>query len=123
MLNGVKNFLELINNNWTTIVVIIGLLVAISQKIKTYLSKSDKEKIEIARKQIQEIILELITDAEVDYNEWNEAGSIKRSQVIMKIFADYPVLSKAINQEELIAWIDDMIDESLKALRKIIENQ
>ena len=33
----------------------------------------------------------------------------------------YPVLSKAINQEELIAWIDSEIDNSLKTLRDVIE--
>lgn len=68
--------------------------------------------------------MKLISDAEVDYEDWNKAGSIKRAQVIQKIFTDYPVLSKVANQEELIKWIDTMIDESLKELRKIVaQNQ
>lgn len=120
VLNGVKNFLELINQNWTVIVIIIGLVLAIAKKAKNYFSKSDEEKIEIAKQQIKEIIFKLISDAEVDYEEWKKAGSIKRSQVIEEIFVEYPILSKAVNQEELIKWIDEIIDEALVTLREIV---
>lgn len=124
MLDGVKNFLQFINDNWTSIIIIISLIIAIVQKAKSYLSKSNDEKIAAAKSQIKEVILKLISDAEVDYEDWNKAGSIKRAQVIQKIFTDYPVLSKVVNQEELIEWIDTMIDESLKELRKIVaQNQ
>ena len=124
MLDGVKNFLQFINDNWTSIIIIISLIIAIVQKTKSYLSKSNDEKIASAKLQIKEVILKLISDAEVDYEDWNKAGSIKRAQVIQKIFTDYPVLSKVANQEELIKWIDTMIDESLKELRKIVaQNQ
>ena len=120
-MNGIQNFLTLINENWTSIIVIIGLLLAIVKKAKSYFSKSNDEKIAIAKAQTQETILKMITDAEVDFNEWNQAGSIKRSQVIDMIFKDYPVLSKVVNQKEIIAWIDKEIDNSLKVLRKVIE--
>ena len=124
MLDGVKNFLQFINDNWTSIIIIISLIIAIAQKVKSYLAKSNDEKIASAKSQIKEVILKLISDAEVDYEDWNKAGSIKRAQVIQKIFTDYPVLSKVVNQEELIKWIDTMIDESLKELRKIVaQNQ
>lgn len=124
MLDGVKNFLQFINDNWTSIIIIISLIIAVVQKTKSYLSKSNDEKIASAKSQIKEVILKLISDAEVDYEDWNKAGSIKRAQVIQKIFTDYPVLSKVANQEELIKWIDTMIDESLKELRKIVaQNQ
>ena len=100
------------------------MIIAIIQKVRSYFSKSNAEKIEVAKKQISQIVLKLITDAEIDYTEWTKAGSIKRAQVIQKIFTDYPVLSKVANQEELIKWIDTMIDESLKELRKIVaQNQ
>ena len=122
ILDGVKNFLEFVNENWTTIVVIIGLIIAITKKAITYFGKSDEEKIAIAKKQIQETMLKLITDAEENYNEWKQAGSIKRAQVIDELFANYPILSKVTNQEDLIKWIDDVIDESLITLREIVEN-
>lgn len=120
VLNGIKNFLHFINNNWTLIIIIIGLIITIYEKIKKYIKTSNKEKIDIAKEQIKEVILKLVSDAEVDYEEWNKAGSIKRSQVIEQIFSKYPILSKEMNQEELISWIDNVIDESLNTLRDII---
>ncbi len=124
MLNGIQNFLQFINDNWTAIIIIASLIVAIAQKIKSFLSKSKNEKIDIAKSQIQEIVLKLISDAEMDYESWTKAGSIKRAQVIQKIFEDYPILSKFSNQESIVQWLDKVIDESLKTLREIVsENQ
>ena len=120
MLNGLRNFLQFINDNWTTIVVIISLAIAITKRACDYFSRSDEEKIEIAKKQISEVCLKLISDAEVDYESWNKAGSIKRAQVIQKIFNDYPVLTKVTDQDKLVEWIDETINTSLKELRKIV---
>ena len=69
---------------------------------------------------IKECILKLITDAEVNFEEWNKAGSIKRSQVINVIYEKYPVLTKVANQEDIIAWIDTEIDNALVTLREVI---
>lgn len=121
ILDSIKNFLEFVNQNWTSIAVVIGLAIAVAQKVIAYFSKSDEEKIEIAKKQIRETMLKLITEAEQDYDEWKLAGSIKRAQVIDEIFANYPILSKVVDQKELIKWIDDTIDDSLVTLRKIVE--
>lgn len=120
MLDGLKNFLSFMNDNWTTIVIIISLLIALYQKIRSFISKSNEEKIASAKAQIKEIVLKLITDAEIDYEHWNKTGSIKRSQVIQKIFEEYPILAKAVDQKAVIAWIDEFIDESLKELRKVL---
>lgn len=122
ILDGVKNFLQFVNDNWTSITIIIALGIAVAKKIKDYFSKTDEEKIAIAKKQICESILKLVTDAEMDYQEWVKAGSIKRSQVIGDIFVMYPILSKVANQEELIAWMDATIDEALKTMREIFEH-
>lgn len=123
ILTGIQNVLEFINENWTAIIIILGLATAVTKKAVSFFSKSDDEKIAIAKKQIREVMLKLITDAEEDYLTWVDAGAIKRSQVIEQIFAMYPILSKVTNQEELIAWIDDVIDESLEVMREIFEKQ
>lgn len=120
VLNGIQNFLELINDNWTTIAVVIGLIISIAAKVKGYFSKSNDEKISIAKSQIKETILKMVTEAEVDYEDWNKAGSIKRSQVISQIYADYPILSKVIDQQALTEWIDEMIDDSLETLKESV---
>ena len=121
MLNGIKNFLQMINENWTTILVIIGLAIGLWKKIESYLGKSDAEKIAIAKKQVQEAMLKMITSAETDFADWEKAGSIKRSQVIKQVYADYPILSKVMDQDDLIKWIDVQIDSSLKTLREVIK--
>lgn len=121
ILNGIKNFLSLINDNWTTILVIIGLALALWKKIESYSKLSTEKKIEIAKKQISENILKLITQAEKDYAEWEKAGSIKRSEVISEIYKEYPILAKVVNQEELVKWIDEQIDNALPTLRDIIK--
>lgn len=123
ILTGIQNVLEYINNNWTAIVIILSLIVAIVKKVKNLFGKSQDEKIVVAKKQIEEIMLKLITDAETDYLTWVEAGAVKRSQVINQIFEMYPILSKVTNQEELIVWIDNVIDNSLDVMREIFAKQ
>lgn len=118
-LNGIKNLLLLVNESWAIIIVIIGLVFSISKKVKEYFSKSEEEQIAIIKKQIEETMLRLVTDAEKDYRQWMQAGEIKRSQVIEEIFLMYPILSKVTNQEELIQWIDNTINEALKTMRDV----
>ena len=124
IMDGIKNFLQLINENWTTICVILGLIIGIVQRVRVWIAQSDDEKIEYAKKQISETMLKFITTAELDFSDWKQAGEIKRAQVIKQIYADYPILEKVADQSVVIAWIDKEIDESLKTLRKIVkENQ
>lgn len=121
ILNGIQNFLKFINDNWTMIIGIVTLIIVIAHKIKSYIGMSKEERINIAKVQIREIMLMLVTQAECDYLEWVSAGSIKRSQVIDEIFEMFPVLSTITNQKEIIDWIDMIIDESLEEMRKIFE--
>ena len=120
-LNGVKNFLQMINDNWTTILVITGSVVAIVKKTKDWMAKSEEEKIAIAKEQISNTVLKMISDAEKNWEQYSKAGSIKRSEVIDMIYTKYPILSKVTNQDEVIAFIDDAIDNALKTLREVVE--
>lgn len=122
IMDGINSFLMFVNDNWTGIVVMLGLIISLAKKIKDYIKQSDEKKIETAKVYIKECILKMITDAEVDYEEWKSAGSIKRSQVIQEIYDRYPVLDKVADQQALIAWIDKEIDNALKVLREVIEN-
>lgn len=118
---GLKNFLMFVYLHYVEIMVCIGLLIGIYHKIRSFLDKSQDEQIAIAKKQIKEIMLKMVSEAEVDYDEWNKAGSIKRSQVIKKIFELYPILSKAVDQQAVINWIDYQIDSSLETLAEVIK--
>jgi len=119
-MEGIKNFLELINDNWTLIVTIIGLILAIYRKIKNYLSKSEEEKKEIALTQIRQSMLELVVKAEKEYGE--KTGKLKRSKVFEEIYSKYPELKNIVSQEDLEKQIDDIIDENLETLKKMLEN-
>lgn len=123
MLTGIQNFLQFINDNWTAILIIIALGFSIALKIKNLFTKGKNGQIEIAKAQIKQIVLKLITDAEVYYSDWAKAGNIKRAQVIQKIYTDYPILAKVTDQDTLVKWIDEEINNSLKELRKIVAEQ
>lgn len=122
LLVGIKNVLQFINDNWVMIVIILGLLLMIYKKVKKYLSLSTQDKIETAKVQLSNVILKLVSDAEFQYNELRKAGSVKRSQVIDKIFNEYPILSKVTSQEALIEWIDKLIDEALITVRRMVSD-
>ena len=119
-MSGIQNFLTIVYNNWTTILVCIGLVIGIVKKTIDFFSKSNKEKVAIAKSQIQVTVLKMISDAEIEWEDWSKAGSIKRAQVIKQIYDEYPILSTVATQEEVIAFIDHEIDNSLKTLRAIV---
>lgn len=121
---GIKNLqsvLMVIYENWITILVCIGLIVGIVKKTIGFFSQSKEKQYEIAKENIRHTILEMIYDAEIDLSDWSGAGQIKRSEVIARVFSEYPILNKITNQEEVINYIDEQIKDSLKVLRKIIE--
>lgn len=121
ILVGIRNFLDLINQNWTLITVIIGLVILVFRKVKKYLSLSEQEKINLALEQIRITALKMVTDAETMYEDWIGAGSVKRSEVINEIFEKYPILNKVTDQETLIKKIDEIIDDALVTMREVIE--
>lgn len=120
ILNGLQNLLQFINDNWGIFVLLISIIVSIVVKIREFLSQNTDKQVEIIKNQLSEIMLKLITDAEKDYADWAKSGEIKRSQVIKNIFTLYPILGKVIDQSELITWIDEQINVSLKNLREIV---
>ena len=54
-LYAIQNFLQLVNDNWTVIIVIIALLISIGKKAKEFFSKSDDEKVAIAKKRFRRL--------------------------------------------------------------------
>ena len=120
LLTSINNVLMFINDHWTEITITIALIYALIRKVRAFLAKADDEKVQIALKQAKEIVLDRVTQAELDYAEWKKSGAIKRSQVLDDIFEKYPILSRVTNQEEVIEKLDSYIDEALVTLREII---
>lgn len=122
-MKAITNLLTFLYENWTAILVVIGLAVGIVQKTIRFFEKSDAERVEIVKEQIRQSMLKMITDAEEDYSTWAKAGEIKRSQVIKQVFDEYPILEKFVDQEQIVAWLDEQINDALKVLRKIVKEQ
>lgn len=121
IVNGIQKFVQLINDNWTLIIIVVGLIVTLVERVRKYLELSDQEKIEAIKALIKNTILENVTNAEIEYEEWVKAGAIKRAQVIGEIYEKYPVLYTVVDQEGLIKWLDNAINEALETMRKIFE--
>lgn len=119
-MNGLLKFLEFIVDNWSLLVAAVIAVSAGVIQLRKYFEKTDEEKIEIAKKLIKETIMDYISRSEIDWEDVMKAGSIKRAQVIKEIFEDYPILYKVADQDNVIKFIDDAINEGLKELRKII---
>ena len=74
ILHGIKNFLQLINDNWPLIIAIIGLAFGLFKKIYGFFTKSEEERIAIAKEQIRSTVLKMITDAEEEYADYVKAS-------------------------------------------------
>lgn len=120
-MEGIKNFLSFINENWTYILAIIGLCIAIYAKVIDFINLSKEEKIEAAKKALDDVILDLISNAEFYWQNIAKSGQLKRSQVISKIYEMFPILKEYQDQEELIEHIDYLIDSYLPLLDSILE--
>ena len=115
--------LEFVNNNWGLFMIILTLIFSIYVKVKGFIKLTPEQKIDIAKKAIKENILAYISDSEKTWLDYKKTGQVKRSEVISRIYNDYPILKEYINQEELIEFIDSLIDESLPEVNKIFNNK
>lgn len=138
-MKGLQNFLNLINEHWTEIVGVLVVAYSIYLKAKKsyadWKAKTEAEKeaemkkaqdkaIAVARQALGEQILKMVAKAEVD---WNDAGSklgeVKRSQVIAEIYKQYPILETVADQKELLAYIDNLINEALVTVREKVRKE
>lgn len=138
-MKGLQNLLHLINEHWTEIIGVIVVAYSIYLKAtKSYAewkakTEVEKEKamkeaqekaIAVARQALGEQILKMVAKAEVD---WQDAGSklgpVKRSQVIAEIYKQYPILETVSDQQELLAYIDRLIDDALNTVRETVRKE
>lgn len=109
-MESIKHVLQWIYDNYMIILCVIGVITVIYQRVMSG-----------TKIKIREVMLALVEQSEDKYKDWVKAGSIKRAEVIAKIYADYPILSLVIDQDKMIKYIDDTIDEALVSLREILE--
>lgn len=119
-MESIKIFIEFIANNWTFIITLLSCLYLGYVKLKKWNALSEQEKIDVALKILREQMLSYVANAEKEFGVGT--GTLKRSEVIKKVYKDYPVLNKVVDQEALIKTLDNYIDESLVELRKLLED-
>lgn len=134
-MNGIKNFLQLINDNWATIMAIVVLAYGIFSKARdaynAWIDKTEDEKkaeidkqIDAAKKVMGEYILGLCSKAEVEWQSNTcKLGPVRRAEVIEKIYAQYPILLYAADQKEVLDYIDNLIDQALVIVRETVRKE
>lgn len=119
---AIENTIQFLEANWVNILFILVVAYIAIKRVISFVVLSKSEKIEIVLKMVKQELLTLMSEAEIDWKEFEKAGDAKRSQVITKIYDKFPILSKYVNQEELIERIDKLIDEEKVKLDKIMNN-
>ena len=128
-MEGIKNTLIIIEENWTNILIVLSCLFAIYRKVKKYVNmnneEKDKEKEEIKEetlKIVKTVLLKLMSEAEIEWNDFEKSGSIKRSQVIKELYNEFPILKEFTDQDKLLEIIDNMINEEKSKMDEVINN-
>ena len=135
-MDAILKYLTWIYDNYPTIITIVAVVVGIYFKIKKTITdwqaKSEAEKeaalataqrraIEEAKYALSEIVLKLVSDAEVAWrSEGGGLGKIKRSEVISTCFEKYPILLTVADKQEVIDYIDELIEKALQIVREKI---
>ena len=112
-MTSIVNLATFIKENWASVTLIIGVVVALyfktKQEIEKYKKMSENEKQAEIERQIEKVkailadqVLALVATAEIEFSEeGSKLGPVKRSEVIRKIYVQYPVLAHVVDQKQL----------------------
>lgn len=129
-MKSIIELLKWIQDNWASIVTILVLAFGIYARAKKFWEdwqkKTEEEKqaefdkaVEQAKAALSDYILILVSKAELDWqSEEGKLGKIKKAQVIEQIYAKYPILEQVADKQALSEYIDFLINEALKTVRK-----
>lgn len=137
-MKSIQNLLQWLYENWATVVTCLILVFGLYKKAsKMYadwqnatkeerqkqIQEAEQKAINAAREALTSFILALVSKAEVDWESFgSKLGPIKRAQVIYEIYKQYPILEKVADQNELLEYIDTLIDKSLETVREKVRN-
>ena len=121
-MKSIINVLEWLNENWSALVIIAGLCIALYKKIAAWAGQSTDDKVRAAKLMLRKTILSYVTDAEKDWVAYKKSGKLKESDVFKNIYKDYPILAKFKNQDEMIMFITSMIDDALEDMESTLND-
>lgn len=119
-MTAILNLLTFINENWATIISIIGLSILLGKKVVKYSKLSEQEKVNIALKAVRSQLLEIMSEAELAWDNYKKTGEIKKSKVFQVAYDKFPILKEYCDQDMIISEISKMIDEIKPEMDKII---
>lgn len=119
-MDGLVNTLTFIQNNWSNFIILAAIIFVLYNRIKSFAKLSKEEKVDAALAIIQKELLKFMSEAEIDWKDYKKSGLLKKSDVITKIYNQFPILKEYLDQDELIQTISDMIDEGMNEMNEII---
>ena len=119
-MDGIKNLLSWLNNNWSFIIIIIGLGLFACRKITDFMKLSEEDQINQILIAVKGILLSKMAEAEIGWEDYKKSGDLKRSEVINEIYKEFPILKDICDQEKLIEIITSMIDDEMDNMNRII---
>ena len=111
-----------LDSAWSIFLVLLGIFIFLYNKITNYMKLTKEQKVEAALKVVKAELLKLMSDAEIEWQDFNKSGEIKKSQVISEIYKKFPFLAEYISQDELIEKIGELIEEQKAKMDEIINN-
>ena len=119
-MTAIVNLLTLINDNWATIITIIGLSILLGKKVKKYMALSEQDRVNIALKAVRTQLLEIMSEAEIAWDNYKKTGEIKKSKVFQVVYDKFPILKEYCDQDMIISEIEKMINDLKPEMDKII---
>lgn len=120
LMAGFNNFIHLIQNQWTNIVVVIAIIATVIRTTLNYSALSQEQRVQSALKVINEELMKLMCQAEIQWKDYKKSGDLKRSQVIKDIYNQFPFLSKYMDQDALVKKIYEMIDKQMDNMNNLL---
>ena len=120
-MTGTKLVFHFLLDNWLDILIGLLIISIIIEDIRAIIKRMDTKKIVKTLEKISVSIASYVYDAEMKWAKKHilKAGTVKRAEVISKIYEKYPELSDYVNQELIINSIDELIDNALKGIENM----
>ena len=111
-MNERKNTMELIINNWATIVGVIIILIAAAVAVKKFLDKDKEQKIAVIREWLKYGVT--VTEKALG----SGTGELKLRMLYSMLTSQFPFAAKVVSFEQF----SDMVDEALVWMKNQLEN-
>lgn len=118
----VNNVVNSLSNSLPTIIIVIAIIIGVVRKVIQYSKMTKEERVNAALKVIKEELLKLMSDAEIEWEDYKKSGELKKSQVLKEIYSQFPFLATYIDQDTLVNKLYELIDNEMENMNKIINN-